>query len=215
MKIITPLRPHNFTEFLRLYQQINHRAHIIELWLDAVENIDDFLEVFQAFKEKNTPEQFLAVCKSPDQKGTFDGNNETRIEILKKFLNADGDFIDLDVTTFTLEQISSLNSNKLVCSFHDFTSVPDNLPEIYENMKILNPAIYKFAITTNTNDEWEKFHQFVKRFPKDIKSIFTTMGKLGNIGRQKLKSNTWGQFYALNEDSKTATGQLTLADLQN
>lgn len=211
MKIICPVQPQNFDDFLLLQEKIKDRADIIEIWLDYLDDIDDFLKKFSKRKASKTP--FLAVCKKDDQKGKFKKGEEERIKVLQQFLSAGGDLIDLDITKNPKSEIPKIPKKKLILSFHDFENIPPNLDEIFEEMSSFDPLIYKFAVTTDTEADLEKFINFAQNFPKDKKAIFATMGNLGHFGRERMKELTWGQFFAINNRYKTASGQKTLEDV--
>ncbi len=214
MKIICPLRIKSFSEFQKKYQEIAGRADVIELWLNDVEDLDNFLMEFFKWKKYTRPkEEFLAVCKTLAEKGNFQGTSNERVKVLQKFLIAQGDLIDLDVTQNTDQDIKMIPSKVLILSFHDFEKVPENLDDIFLKMQKFNPAIFKFAVTTNSQAELDYFFEFFDNFPKDKKAIFTTMGTFGLTGRIQIGERSWGGFVALNKDEITASGQRTLDDL--
>ncbi len=209
MKIICPIRPRNFKEFKNLVSKINNRADIIEVWIDQVS--DDFFKKFKTFEKGKM--KFLAVCKQIQEKGHFVGNSIDRVEQLKKFLLSGGRFVDLDITQNKKEAIEKIDTKKLILSFHDFNGVSDNLKEILQSMRALNPVIYKFAVTVNTRSDLDKFMAFIQKFPPHKKAIFTTMGKFGKEGRKQIGEKSWGQFFALDKESTTASGQRTVEDI--
>lgn len=208
MKIICPIRPQNFKDYLFLLEKINNRADIIEIWLDQITDIPNFLMKFS--KQKISGPKYLAVCKRANEKGTFTGSSADRVEILKQFIEASNDLIDLDITKNLNSEIKKIPSKNLILSFHDFENIPKNLENIFQEMKNFKPLIYKFAVTTNTKKDLNVFLEFIKNFPKDKKAIFTTMGKYGQLGRVKIGEKSWGQFFALDKNSATASGQQTL-----
>ncbi len=211
MKIITPVRPQSFKDLENLVKKIGNRADIIEIWLDEVCDEEDFFEKF-ADLAKKTIVLFLGVCKMSEEKGNFKGTTEERVEILRKFLGSGGDFVDMDVIRNPENLIKKLPSKKLFLSFHDFEGVPDDLNKILIQEQIFYPRIYKFAVTTNTEEELDNFLCFVRNFPKKHDGIFTTIGTLGTKGREKIAQTgrSWGGFYAVDEQSRTADGQQTL-----
>jgi len=201
MNIIVPIRPQTFSEFQTLLEKINDRADIIEVWLDSLPlspqvwfKISEILKQVQHDKVK-----FLGVCKSPEERGNFLGNDTEKTEILQKFLDAGGDFVDMDVIRNSEESIKSLPSKNLSLSFHDFDGMPENLDDLFARMYFFSPRVYKFAVTTNTPTELENFLQFVKTFPAEHNAIFTTMGTLGREGREEIEKlgRSWGAFFAL------------------
>ncbi len=213
MKIICPIRPLNFETFLKNLKEINNRADIIEIWLDGILDLDDFFKNFQKFKKENNILKFLAVCKRKNEKGIFKGNKKERCLVLQKFLKVNGDFIDLDITQNPVNEIKKFSSKNLILSFHDFKGLSRDLENVFEKMKKFKPLIYKFAITANNRRDLERFLEFVKKFPKEKKAIFTTMGKYGQEGRKQIGQKSWGGFFALDKKSITASGQMTLEDV--
>ena len=212
MKIITPIRPSSFEEFEGLLLQINNRADVIEIWLDGVLDLDKFFEKFAVNRSKFNV-QFLGVCKTPEEKGVFTGTASERSEILHRFLDLGGDFIDLDVTQNSETIVESFPSDRLFLSFHDFETVPVDIKSTYSMMQKFDPYLYKFAVTTNTENELDEFMQFVENFQPEKNVIFTTMGNMGMVGREKIEKikRSWGSFFAISAELRTAIGQRVLS----
>ena len=220
MKIIVPIRSRSFAEWQSKIEQVAGRADVIEVWLDVVSREDFFFEKFKTFIEawdERGPAgekiKFLGVCKMLAEQGAFEGTVQERGSVLQRFLEAGGDFIDLDIIQNTEKLIHAFPSEKLFLSFHDFSGRGGELNNVFVQQKRFNPIVYKFAVTTNTHEELNRFLTFVEPFPKEKKAIFTTMGILGERGRELiLKSGkSWGAFYALDAKSRTARGQAILA----
>lgn len=221
MKIIVPIKPKNIEALSSLIKKIDNRADIIEIWLDQIEYLEEFLTQFKDCRRgtkscaQNKAVKFLAVCKRENEKGSFMGSPSERVAIINQFLEAGGDLVDVDITQNELEDIQKIDPQKLVLSFHDFNSVPDNLEGVWNQMQQTGPAIYKFAVTVNTNAALKKIIDFAVNLkesnPRD-QIIFTTMGKFGLEGRKQLREQdlTWGGFYAIDVESRTASGQAVL-----
>lgn len=210
MNIIVPVRPQSFESFERWVEKIDNRAHIIEVWLDQIQDLGVFLKKLKTQNPTRVP--LLGVCKMPEEKGNFQGTEDERIAILKAFLEAGGTFTDLDIRRNQASNIKKINPEKLFLSFHDFETVPEDLDAIFEEMKGFKPAVYKFAVTPTSKAELHRFLTFAQKTNSD-NFIFTTMGKWGREGREKLESFSFAGFYALDSKSKTAQGQLCLDDL--
>ncbi len=216
MKVIVPLRPNSLDEFISLIKKIDHRADFVEIWLDGVLDLGEFFEGFKKVLDAFDPSvQTLGVCKMRAERGNFEGSEADRVEILKRFLDSGGDFVDLDVARNEVNLTASVPSEKLFLSFHDFEGVSNNLNKILDQQLSLSPFLHKFAVTTNTPEDLDLFLAFVKNFPEDKRGIFTTMGDLGHKGRDEIEAleKSWGRFWAVDEDSKTAVGQKTLDEL--
>ena len=217
MKIIVPLRARTWAELEPKLDQITDQVDIVEIWLDQIfmdlmrqpQIIPEVARRLQKLKSDHNLE-VLAVCKSPQEQGQFGGTEAQRIEILQAFLQLGGDYVDVDVRLNHKELIRQLPLEKTWCSLHDFSGIPENLESLVRDMKTLKPAIYKFAVTPQGEAELNNFVEFSQQFSKQHDAIFTTMGPLGAEGRERLKDISWGGFYALNEDEKTASGQPVL-----
>lgn len=209
MKIIVPIRPRSFVEYYSLVEKINNRAHFIEVWLDQLEH-ESFFDTMDQILPPSC--KLIGCCKMDNEGGEFGGSEKDRVKILRDFLDAGGNFVDLNITTNSAENIRKIPSKNLILSFHDFYKVPENLSEIFEYMKIFSPSVYKFSVTTNNEDSLEKFLTFVKNFSSDEKIIFSTMGNLGTTGRAKIQEmqKSWAEFVAVDSLHQTAPGQRTL-----
>ncbi|MCK5460841.1 type I 3-dehydroquinate dehydratase [Candidatus Gracilibacteria bacterium] len=211
MKIIVPIQPNSFNSFARLLQKVGNRADLVEIWLDKINNLDDFLKKFKQFKQqKKSQISFLAVCKTPEEKGSFSGSEEKKIKILQSFLASGGDFVDLDIQRNKKGNIQQIATSSLLLSFHDFEKSPNNLSLLFDKMSTFSPAIYKIAVTPSSQEDLHSFLKIAKKLSTKNKIIFTTMGPLGEKGRTLLSAFSWGDFFALDDSSKTANGQKIL-----
>jgi 3-dehydroquinate dehydratase len=115
MKKIIPIRPRSSAELENLLQKIGSKADIIEIWLDR--NADELIPVIKKIRSETyqAPDapKFLAVCKTPEEKGIFLGSMEQKLLILQKFLDAGGDYIDVDFGRFPIELTNQLPNEKL------------------------------------------------------------------------------------------------------
>lgn len=222
IKTIIPLRLKTIGEVTNALKKIDNRIDVVEIWLDHL--LDDLLQnkaklvdirlLLSEVKQKHDV-QILAVCKGPSEQGCYHGTPMQKWQLLQYFLEFGGDFIDLDVTRNPHSLIETLPKDKLWLSFHDFSELPTNLDETFSTMLQLDPYLYKFAVTVESKNDLNKFMQWCsdkkKSYP-DKRFIFTTMGKFGVEGRKGLESKnlTWGGFWALSEELKTANGQRVL-----
>ena len=207
--ILVPLRFQNFSEIQDGLIKIGGRANWIEIWLDKLWKVESWCSVFEKIRAKNPELHFLGVCKSPAEHGNFRGSEKERIAVLKDFLLAGGDAIDLDIIRTDEKYIRQFPHEKLFLSVHDFSGMPDDLSKIFRKMHAFHPFVYKFAVTTNTSAELEKFLAFIQKFPPEFNDIFTTMGKKGAFERRKISKmkKSWGEFFALNTNLRTALDQ--------
>jgi 3-dehydroquinate dehydratase len=219
MKKIIPIRPRSAEELKNFIQKIGTKADIIEIWLDRnAEELIDWIKKFRSNSKQTTDApKFLGVCKTPEEKGIFLGSMEQKLLVLQKFLDAGGDYVDVDFGRFPEDLTDQLPSKKLWLSWHNFFGLPNDINDIVEKMGKNNPFLIKLAVTCNGDDQLEKFIAFIKKnrsmlhldqgeLPKaeGIESkntpsssrasdsitpnfIFTTMGAFGAMGRKILR----------------------------
>ena len=104
MKIIVPLRTETLEELKVFLSKVCPKANVIEFWIDTL--YKDFegdprksLEAHNLFGmiQAKYNIQYTAVCKTPAEKGSFQGSPKERMHILKQFLQIGGNFLDLDI----------------------------------------------------------------------------------------------------------------------
>ena len=218
MKIIVPIKPRSVAELEILLRKIDKRVDIIEVNFDIVVQelmiAPGLINHIQSLLTRTKVEQgvkVLGVCKTAAEKGSFPGNANQRVELLSEFLKLGGNFVHLDIKHNTTEHIQGFEPEKLWLSHHDFQTVPPNLEALQAEMEQHAPAVIKFAVTPQNQEQLERFIAFAKTV--ETPAIFTTMGPLGLKGREALQPLTWGAFYAVAPEYATATGQPSLADL--
>lgn len=218
MKIIVPLQPHSVAELEILLRQITDKVDMVEIWLDVI--VQEFMiapslilhaqSLLERCREAHKV-QFLGVCKTAREKGSFLGDEIQRVQLLQKFLNLGGDFIDLDITQNSADLIVQIPAEKLWLSYHNFETVPENLANIQTEMESFSPQVYKFAVTPENQAQLTNFVAFAQIQKEKV--IFTTMGELGPSGREQLQPFTYAGFYALSAALRTAIGQPLIDDL--
>ncbi len=134
------------------------------------------------------------------------------IATMKVFLLSGGAFFDLDVTQATPKVLRSIDPRQLILSFHDYEKIPDEetLKQVIKVMEKTQPHIGKFAVTPLSEKEMQKFLDWCEGITG--RKIITTMGKYGEAGRIEIEKRglSWGDYWALNEKSRTAVGQRVL-----
>lgn len=218
MKTIVPILPRSVAELEILLRQITRKVDIVEVWLDVV--VQEFMIAPSLIAHAQTliencraahGVQFLGVCKTSRERGSFQGNAAQRVQLLQEFLKLGGDFVDVDITQNSAELIAQIPVEKLWLSYHNFETVPDNLANLKNQMESFKPKVYKFAVTPENEDQLKTFIEFAKH-DKNY-SIYTTMGEFGASGRTQLRPFSYAGFYALSAELRTATGQPLMTDL--
>lgn len=122
--------------------------------------------------------------------------------IIKGAIDSRADYVDLD-----LSEKQTPHGMKLIRSFHDFASVPEDLEALYQMMQRQPADFYKIAVTISSTLEALKLVNLSRR--AQGKLIAIGMGPHGEITRLLTPLT----YAATLEDLKSAPGQLTLDEL--
>lgn len=200
--------------------EVMPHADIIEIWLDALENLD-----LQALKnlQSKTKKPFLYVLKPKNEKGAFKGSEKKRIKLLKESLDFGASYIDIGIKTGVLIQdlIASAKKKKVkvIISYHNFKKTPSGttLKNIYKRMRKLNPDVIKFSTQIKKTQDIAALFNLIIQAKKDAQPIITLgMGEKGKITRILApKLGNYLYYAPLTKENSTADGQLTYAELNS
>lgn len=96
-------------------------------------------------------------------------------EVIRKAASLNPDYLDIDMRAPICVE------GKIICSFHDFTSIPEDLDSLLFEMKKRPAHYYKIAVTPKSTLEALKFLLWAKS--QDEKIIAVGMGPFGQITR--------------------------------
>lgn len=226
MRICIPIRAKNYkaarNQLKKAVKQVesdkSNLKFLIEIWLDSLlEN-----EIANLIKTAKIP--VIAVCKSREEKGSFRGSEEDRIDKLKKAVLSGARYVDCGIYTQKslikeLGKTCKKYGAKLIISRHFWKNTPDisELEKVVKKAKTLGADIVKIAVTA---DKWAcnaMLFELVKRArEKKIEIIAVGMGKEGKLSRIGcLLLGGYLTYVALDNKSKTAKGQLILPELKS
>ena len=182
-------------------------ADLLEVWFDQIPDADvsKTLKILQKIKKP--------FIYKVEQKG---------LEEFKKDVIKNAAYLDLDVETtpHKMKHIRRVNTNaKIIISFHDYKKTPDtkDLKKILKQMQSKGADITKFATHAKGVQDSIKMLDFLSELrEKGQKAICLCMGKDGILTRTTghLFGN-YCSYFALDEKSKTAPGQITLKECDN
>lgn len=186
-------------------------AHGCELRLDCFPRIDK--------------EEIRALCTIPviftlrkaSQGGQFKGSEKERLALIEDLLTLKPDYVDLesDVDPAFIKKIAhNYPETKILLSYHNFTSTPEDLPKLLKEMQ--NPYVYAYKIATMANSSLDSLRMlaFVRKHASQ-RICGICMGEKGKLTR--ILGPVFGSFlgYAPPESGgETAPGQLCVSDLE-
>jgi 3-dehydroquinate dehydratase/shikimate dehydrogenase len=222
--ICVPLCVENAGDIDEAIAGAKDRADMIELRLDCLKEYD-FEEVErQISKASGSSIPQLIIARRPlEQAGNryvdYDWRLRfwrSRILLLLTNYRAFAD-IEMDLAAELEPHHSFLDWNRVICSHHDFESVPSDLVRIYERMASGKARVMKIAVQANDiTDCIPVLRQLERAKSEGRKMIAIAMGDAGLMTR--ILGPSRGAFLtygSLDESRATAPGQLSAKDLRD
>lgn len=219
MKICVPIREKSLKKAEKQVRRARIRTDFIELWLDSfsAQNLEFNLESLIKMAQKPV----IAVCRAAKEKGSFRDTEKERVERLFLGLQTGAKFVDVGIHTKPkliklLKSACKKHHAKLIISAHIWKNTPPvaNLEKLALKAKKLGADIIKIATTVRQWEDNTILFELTKRLKERwLECIIIGMGEKGKISR--IGCPLLGSFLtyvALDEESKTAPGQLTLAN---
>ncbi len=199
-------------EFIELTHRAEQFADVVELRFDCL----DADELVNALEKtcvlKN--EKPLLLTFRPKEQG---GKRELSVAERERFWCSGYDFCTnwADAELDMVETVSHWLFEKIVCSHHDFDSVPENLEEIYENLKAKNADVLKFAVQANDAADGLAVWKLLERARREnVNLIPIAMGEAGKWTRiLGLAHGAFMTYAAFESGKETAPGQVSAKDL--
>lgn len=202
--ICIPITAASNTDAIKEIKDASKFADIVELRIDYIETPD----LNALLKEKIKP---VIVTNRPKRAGgMFTGDETDRIELLKKAISLNADYIDIEYDSFN--KIKDLKNTKLIVSHHDFNGTPNDVHKIHNNL--INSNAHMVKLITYANNIMDNFSIFKLLEETDFPTIAFCMGELGRISR--ILSLIFGgklTFASLASGKESAPGQLTIYEL--
>jgi len=199
-------------DFMKNIARAEKSGDVVELRFDflAENEIENALEKTRNLKsEKN-----LLLTFRPKQQG---GKRALTQNEREHFWCSRYDFRTnwADVEIDLVETVSHRLFEKIICSHHDFCSTPENLIEIYENLKAANADVLKIAVAANDIADSIAVWKLLEKAKKDNQEIIPiAMGASGAWTRiLGLAHGAFMTYAALEAGKETASGQFTSKDL--
>jgi len=191
---------------------LEFRLDYLKQPLAALSKIHRFLETHQYITAVGT-------CRRTENGGKFKGTLAAQLEVLTKAHAAGCQIVDLELQSAAKakpDAIARLRSRAgLILSFHDFRATR-NLDETLEKMLKIPADFYKIVGTATTLADNVAMMKFLQAQSGQHALVGLCMGEQGVISRVLgVRAGSVFTFGAVNEDIKTAPGQISARDLRN
>jgi 3-dehydroquinate dehydratase/shikimate dehydrogenase len=182
----------------------------------------DFIELrFDCLKEDEIEnvkydydENYIFTFR-PKEQG---GKRELTLQEREDFWNSGNDFCGADFEEDVVENHLYWLYKPVICSYHDFDRIPDNLPQIYERIKFAEANIDVIKIAVHTNDITDTipiWKLLEKAIFENQQIIPIAMGEAGKWTRiLGLAHGAFMTYASLDSGRETAPGQVSARDLR-
>lgn len=203
MTICIPIRKKTLPSLISNLKKAQKYANIIEIWFDELGNNLNDKSLKEIFRFKKKPFIYKSFA------------NKKALNLLLKYPL---EYIDLDTKTSNtlIRTIKKNHPNiKLIISFHDFKKTPNDkfLNNIAKKIISKGADIIKIATYANNFSDSLRILNFLHQLSQRHTAICLCMGFQGQLTRTA--GHLFGNYltyFALNQKSKTAKGQLTILD---
>jgi 3-dehydroquinate dehydratase type I len=192
-----------------------HEPDLIEIRLDYMDDDGDMTGIREA-----TDLPLIATNRIREQGGRWEGPETKRIEALVSACEAGFEYIDVELTTRSIERIGDevkALGAKLIVSHHDFDATPeiDELEAIMRRELDAGADICKIVGTAREHGDGLTYLRFILENP-DINLVSFGMGEAGVISR--IFSPILGGAYtyaSAGAGEESAPGQLAISELRS
>ena len=168
---------------------------------------------YKILEEKSIKDELIFTFR-PREQG---GNRDLSLEEREEFWNSGQDSWGGDFEEDVVENHLQWLYGPVICSYHDFNGVPDNLDEIYERIKNANANVdvVKIAVQTADLTDTIPVWKLLKRARSENRQIIPiAMGESGKWTRiLGLAHGAFMTYASLDAGSETAPGQVSARDL--
>jgi 3-dehydroquinate dehydratase/shikimate dehydrogenase len=148
-------------------------ADLVELRLDGVSDPD----VAGALADRRLP--VILTCRASWEGGAFAGSEEERRRLLSEALALGAEYVDVEWKAGFDDLLTQSSGRRIVLSFHDFTAVPPDLPEIAAAMGRTGAEVIKIAARAHGLGDCLPFLALNKTIDPSQRKVLIAMGEAG------------------------------------
>lgn len=213
--ICTTIVAENTEDAVKAMKKASKLTDLIELRIDYIQDINK-KNLKRLLNKKNKP--IIVTNRKKYEMEKFKGSEKKRIGLLEESIKLKADYIDIEYSAnkqLLKKIIKNKGKTKIIVSYHNFKNTPNNLHDIFNKIKKLNPDIIKIVAFANSINDNFKIFELLKK-TKNKKIIAFCMGSYGKISRILcLKYNSFLTYSSYEQQKKAESCQLTLNELLN
>jgi 3-dehydroquinate dehydratase/shikimate dehydrogenase len=183
------------------------QCDLIELRLDKFEKAPDIKELLG---QKRKP--ILVSCRRPKDGGYWSGSEAERLALLRQCIIDKADYVEIEHDV--ADQIRPFPGSQRVISYTNMQGVPENLGDLWDQMRQHHPDVIKLTTLARTPEEAWPLVQIAARAATP--TVIVGLGKPGimlTVLGKKVGA-PWA-YAALERGLEAYPGQVTVADLND
>src|SRR3989344_4475417 len=222
MKVLSVI-PQSFNDLKKILKQ-RHETDLIELRLDNI-NFNDLISF--NFDSIFSSMPLILTLRSKQEGGFFSEGEEKRIQLIKKIINSENkriEFIDLEhsIQENTLKKLiesAAEKNKKIILSSHNLKKAfsKQELKKKFLEMKKFNAEVIKIIGTASKLTDNLILIDLLKELNQKKNQQKVSLALMAEKGQpSRILGALFGNYLtycALNEESLTASGQITLKEL--
>jgi 3-dehydroquinate dehydratase/shikimate dehydrogenase len=214
--ICVPLRVHRPEELIGAIDVAARNGNLVEVRADYLSEPEAALPVVRDLPDELQCRVILTM-RTPEQGGQLPHSEDVRRAFWSRASQLPNVLFDVELDLLQKQSELSFDLDRVICSHHDFTRVPEDVVEIYQRMAATQARIMKIAVQANDATDCLSIFKLLGRAHDDNRELIAiAMGHRGLMTRVLGPSRgsilTYG---SLDDESPTAPGQITATDLRN
>lgn len=208
MKIVVPIMPQSLSELKAIDRSLYAAADLVE-WRADFMPLDAIAEAAQLIKAQFTNQDLIFTYRTEDKASC--PISATDYERLVHTYASKFTYVDIEVLRFPS---IALPANTLA-SYHDFTQIPTNLPDILEKLAAPQPKVVKFAGMPQKRSDVLRLMSETLRFSEDHPDVTVVTMAMGQLGKMtRLAGDSFGSAWSFAAVSgASAPGQMSLESM--
>ena len=213
--ICVPVRVHRPEQLIGAIQVAADTGTFVEVRADYLSLPEEALPILRDLPAE-LQSRIIVTLRSPDQGGQLPHSADVRRAFWGRASQLPNVLFDVELDLLQKQSEVAFDLNRVICSHHDFTGVPEDLFEIHDRMTATQARRLKIAIQANDATDCLPIFKLLERTPDDRELIAIAMGHRGLMTRVLGPSRgSFLTYGALDDDSATAPGQITARDLRD
>src|SRR5262249_34941895 len=133
---------------LALVDMLNaaRQCDLLEIRLDRLGKAPELGELMA-----NKPKPVIMCCRRAQDGGNWDGSEAERLAILRQCIISKAEYVEIELDV--ADQIRRFPPSQRVISYTNLQETPEDIADIYDEMRTKSPDVIKLVTLTRTPEE--------------------------------------------------------------